>query len=421
SEPVEPGSAEPAGHATQGQQVELVLEASPFYPEGGGQLGDQGTITGPNGVVRVEDTQSPVAGLIVHRGVVERGDISLGEAVTAQVESARRLDSARNHSGTHLLHASLRSVLGPHVRQAGSLVSPDRLRFDFSHVSPLSPDEVASVQSLANERVRDNLTVHSHETTYSEAVREGALAFFGDRYGDVVRVVAMSDGDPSNSAQDAPFSLEVCGGTHVSATGQVGAMMVLGESSIGGGMRRIEAVTGRAAEAMMVDYAAKLESLARKLQTPVADLETRLDSFIQDTEELKRRLSNLERTTLRVEAERMLERVIDVAGVKVVAARTSATSADGMREMGDFLKAKLSSVVVVLGAVVNGSPMLVAMVTPDLVDKGLHAGNIVRETAGVIGGGGGGRPEMAQAGGRQAEKLDEALGGVPELVRRSLS
>ena len=421
SEPGEPGSAEPAGHATQGQQVELVLEASPFYPEGGGQLGDQGTITGPNGVVRVEDTQSPVAGLIVHRGVVERGDISLGEAVTAQVEIARRLDSARNHSGTHLLHASLRSVLGPHVRQAGSLVSPDRLRFDFSHVSPLSPDEVASVQSLANERVRDNLTVHSHETTYSEAVREGALAFFGDRYGDVVRVVAMSDGDPSNSAQDAPFSLEVCGGTHVSATGQVGAMMVLGESSIGGGMRRIEAVTGRAAEAMMVDYAAKLESLARKLQTPVADLETRLDSFIQDTEELKRRLSNLERTTLRVEAERMLERVIDVAGVKVVAARTSATSADGMREMGDFLKAKLSSVVVVLGAVVNGSPMLVAMVTPDLVDKGLHAGNIVRETAGVIGGGGGGRPEMAQAGGRQAEKLDEALGGVPELVRRSLS
>ena len=171
----------------------------------------------------------------------------------------------------------------------------------------------------------------------------------------------------------------------------------------------------------MMDYVAKLESLARKLQTPVADLETRLDSFIQDTEELKRRLSNLERANLRSEAERMLARVIDVEGVKVVAARTSATNADGMREMGDFLKAKLASVVVVLGAVVNGSPMLVAMVTPDLVDKGLHAGNMVRETAGGIGGSGGGRPEMAQAGGRRAEKLDEALGGVPELVRRSLS
>ena len=421
AEPLAPGSAEPAGHATQGQAVELVLEHSPFYPEGGGQVGDRGTIAGPNGVVRIEDTQSPVAGLIVHRGVVEQGDISLGEAVTAQVEPARRLDSARNHSGTHLLHASLRSVLGPHVRQAGSLVAPDRLRFDFSHVSPLSQREVESVQSLANERVRDNLAVRSHETSYSEAVREGALAFFGDRYGDVVRVVAMSNGDSSDSAQDGAFSLEVCGGTHVTATGQVGAMWVLGESSIGGGMRRIEAVTGRAAEAMMVDYAAKLESLAGKLQTPVADLETRLDSFIQDTEELKRRLAALERTALRSEAERMLERVIEVEGVKVVVGRTSATNAEGMREMGDFLKAKLSSAVVVLGAVVNGSPMLVAMVTPDLVNKGLHAGNMVRDAAGVIGGSGGGRPEMAQAGGRQAEKLDEALGGVTELVRRSLS
>ena len=245
TEPVAPGSAEPAGHASRGQAVEVVLEASPFYPEGGGQVGDLGTITGPNGVVRVEDTQSPVAGLIVHRGVVEQGDISLGDAVTAQVDSSRRLDAARNHSGTHLLHASLRSVLGPHVRQAGSLVAPDRLRFDFSHVSPLSPQEVESVQSLANERVRDNLTVRSVETTYSEAVQQGALAFFGDRYGDVVRVVAMSSGDPLASAQDGPFSLEVCGGTHVTATGQVGTMLVLGESSIGGGMRRIEAVTGR--------------------------------------------------------------------------------------------------------------------------------------------------------------------------------
>ena len=421
TQPVAPGSAEPAGHATQCQAVELVLEASPFYPEGGGQVGDQGTIAGPNGVVRVEDTQSPVAGLIVHRGVVERGDISLGEAVTAQVDPSRRLDAARNHSATHLLHASLRSILGLHVRQAGSLVAPDRLRFDFSHVSPLSPQEVESVQSLANERVRDNLTVRSVETTYSEAVQQGALAFFGDRYGDVVRVVAMSDSNPLDSAQDGPFSLEVCGGTHVTATGQVGTMLVLGESSIGGGMRRIEAVTGRAAEAMMVDYVATLESLARKLQTPVADLETRLDSFIQDTEELKRRLATVERTTLRSEAERMLERVVEVEGVKVVAGRTSATNAEGMREMGDFLKAKLTSAVVVLGAVVSGSPMMVAMVTTDLVNKGLHAGNLVREAAGVMGGSGGGRPEMAQAGGRQAEKLDEALGGVPELVRRSLA
>ena len=411
--PGDSAPATPAGHAAEGQQVEVLLAQTPFYAEGGGQLADHGVITGPNGVVAVEDTQSPVAGLIVHRGVVHRGHISLGEPVTAEVDPARRMDASRNHSGTHLLHASLRAVLGPHVRQAGSMVAPERLRFDFSHVSPLSPDEVSSVQGLANERIRDNLSVLSRETSYSQAVRDGALAFFGDRYGDVVRVVSMSNGEA--------FSVEVCGGTHVGATGQVGSLFVLGESGIGGGMRRIEAVTGRAAERMLVDYSAKLESLSRKLQTPVADLEARLDSFIRDTEELRRRLAALERTALRGEAERLLARVVDVDGIKVVAGQTSAGSSEAMREMGDFLKARLSSAVVVLAAVVDGNPLLIAMVTPDLVDRGVHAGNIARDTAKVMGGGGGGRPDMAQAGGRHADKLDEALRGVPTLVRRSLS
>jgi alanyl-tRNA synthetase len=402
----------PVGRATQGQQVELVLQETPFYPEGGGQVGDRGVITGLNGVVRVEDTQNPVAGLIVHRGMVEQGDIPLGESVTAQVDPTRRMDADRNHSGTHLLHAALRSVLGPHVRQAGSLVAPERLRFDFSHVSPLSHEEQLSVQNLANQKIRDNLQVSTRETSYADAVQQGALAFFGDRYGDVVRVVSMSNGEP--------FSVEVCGGTHVWATGQVGTLFVLGESSIGGGMRRIEAVTGRAAEQLFVDQSARLEALSRKLQTPVADLEARLDSFIQDTDQLRRRLAALERSTLRSEAEEMLGRVQDVAGVKVVAGRTSATSTEAMREMGDFIKAKLSSVVVVLGSVINGNPVLVATATPDLVAKGLHAGNIARDTAKVVGGGGGGQPEMAQAGGRQANKLDEALQSVPELVRRGV-
>ncbi len=269
--------------------------------------------------------------------------------------------------------------------------------------------------------MRDNLQVSTHETSYAQAVQEGALAFFGDRYGDVVRVVAMSDTGSVDPSQDQPFSLEVCGGTHVSATGQVGTLFVLGESSIGGGMRRIEAVTGRAAEQLFLDQAAKLEALSRRLQTPVADLEARLDSFIEDTEQLKRRLAGLERDTLRSEAEELLGRVQDVGGVKVVAGRTSAAGAEAMREMGDFLKAKLSSVVVVLAAVVDGNPILVSMVTPDLVAKGLHAGNIARDTARVMGGGGGGQPEMAQAGGRQADKLDAALQGVPELVRKGLA
>ena len=403
---------QPVGHAAQGQQVELVLQETPFYAEGGGQLGDHGEIAGPNGLARVEDTQSPVAGLIVHRGMIEQGDLSLGESVTARVDAMRRLDSARNHSGTHLLHAALRSVLGVHVRQAGSLVTPERFRFDFSHVSPLAPDEQLSVQSLANQKIRDNLQVTAQETTYADAVRQGALAFFGDRYGDVVRMVEMSDG--------TPFSLEVCGGTHVSATGQVGTLFVLGESSIGGGMRRIEGVTGRAAEQLLLDQSAKLEALSRKLQTPVADLEARLDSFIQDNEELRRRLTALERTALRAEAEGLLGRVMEVQGVNLVVGRTSATSPEAMREMGDFLKAKLSSVALVLGAVIDGSPILVSMVTADLVDRGLHAGNIARDAAKVMGGGGGGRPEMAQAGGRHAGKLEEALQGVPDVVRQAL-
>ncbi|MCH7712177.1 MAG: alanine--tRNA ligase, partial [Chloroflexi bacterium] len=348
-------------------------------------------------------------------------EIALGEAVTAQVDVPNRLDASRNHSGTHLLHAALRSVLGLHVRQAGSLVTPERLRFDFSHVSALSFQELRSVQRMANEKIRDNLRVSSQETSYAEAVRQGALAFFGDRYGDVVRVVTIENSGEDPGETDVPFSMEVCGGTHVSATGQVGTLLVLGESSIGGGMRRIEAISGRAAEELFLEQSDRLTALSQKLQTPVADLESRLDSYMQETEELKNRLETLERATLRSEAERLLERVDDVDGVKLVAARTSATNPEGMREMGDFLKAKLSSVAVVLGAVVEGNPILVAMVSPDLVERGLHAGNLARDTAKVMGGGGGGRADMAQAGGRQPEKLDEALRGVADLVRKGLA
>ena len=405
-------------HATQGQQVEIVISQSPFYAEGGGQLGDRGLISGPNGVVAVEDTQSPVAGLIVQRGTVEQGEISVGDVVTASVEVARRLDSSRNHSGTHILHAALRSVLGAHVRQAGSFVAPERLRFDFSHVSALTRDELLSVQSLANDKVRGDLTVTSHETSYSEAVREGALAFFGDRYGDVVRVVTMA---PAPHSMEDAFSVEVCGGTHVSATGQVGTLAVLGESSIGGGMRRIEAVTGRAAEELFVQQSDRLEAISQKLQTPVADLEARLDSFIQENEDLRKQLEGFQKISLRGEAEELLSQIQEVDGVKVVAGRTSAGGPDGMREMADFLRDKLGSVVVALAAVVEGSPILITMVTPDLVERGLHAGNIARDTAKVMGGGGGGRPEMAQAGGKQPEKVDEALNGVPALVRQGLS
>ena len=408
----------PTGHAVKGQKVEVVLRGTPFYAEGGGQVGDTGIIAGPNGRVRVEDSQSPVAGLIVHKGVVEEGDMSLGETVEARVDPMRRLDTARNHSGTHLLHAALRQVLGPHVRQAGSLVTPDRLRFDYSHISPLSRDELMDVQGLVSRKVRDNLTVSTRESSFTRAVQDGALAFFGDRYGDVIRVVEMSD--PPAAGGDR-FSLEVCGGTHVIATGQIGPLFVLGESGIGGGMRRIEAVTGRAAEELFAERTSMLESISNKLQTPLGDLEERLDSFIQESDQLRKRVAALERESLRREAQELLSRVQDVEGMKVLAAQTSAGSADAMREMGDWLKAKLSSGVIVLAAVHNDRPTFIAMVTPDLVLRGLDAGNIAKETASVVDGGGGGRPEIAQAGGRRADKLDEALQRVPEVVRKGVN
>ena len=412
---------EAVGQATRGQRVEIVLAETCFYAEGGGQVGDRGVITGPNGRVQVEDTQSPVAGLIVHRGTVSEGDIALGDAVTGQVESERRLDASRNHSGTHLLHAALRSVLGPHVRQAGSLCDTGRLRFDFNHVGAMTPDEQLSVQSLANSKIRENLAVTARETTYTDAVRDGALAFFGDRYGDVVRVVKMAGSDSNGHDHDDPFSFEVCGGTHVHATGQVGTLVVLGESSIGGGMRRIEAVTGRAAEDLFVQQSATLQAISQKLQAPINELEARLDAYMADTDALRRRLAETERVGMRAEAETLLGRVRDVDGVKLVASVTSASNVESMREMGDYLKQKLDSVVIALGAVVDGSPMIVTMVTPDLVDRGLHAGNIARDSAKLMGGGGGGRPESAQAGGRQPDRLGAALDAVPGLVRDGLN
>jgi alanyl-tRNA synthetase len=405
----------PVGHAGQGQSIEVVLKETPFYAEGGGQVGDAGYIVGVKGKVEVKDTQSPVAGLIVHKGVVVEGSVSLGDEVEASVDGTRRADTARNHSGTHLLHAALRQILGAHVRQAGSLVAPERLRFDYTHVSPLSREEMRDIQDLVNSKVRGNLDVKTRETTYAQAVQEGALAFFGDKYGDRVRVVSMGE-----RREHKPFSLELCGGTHVHATGEVGPIFILGEASVGGGLRRVEAVTGRSAESLFVERTELLYNIAKRLETPVADVEGRLQSFMDEMASLRKRVAELERQSLKSEAQELLGKVQQVEGVNVLAAKTSANSVEALREMGDWLKGKLSSAVLVLAMSQNGSPLLVSMVTPDLIKRGLHAGNIVRETAKVVGGGGGGRPDTAQAGGKRMDKLKEALDGVAELVRREV-
>ncbi len=439
-----------AEEAVEGQEVEVVLDRTPFYAAGGGQVGDQGVLIGPSGRVRVTDTQKAGRGLYVHKGIIERrpeliesetlrverlvegqGSIAVGETVTATVDLQRRADIARNHTGTHLLHAALRKVLGSHVQQAGSLVSPDRLRFDFSHIAPMTRDEMDEVQRLVNEKIREDWPVQPRTSSYQQAIDEGALAFFDDKYGEVVRIVEVfppKNGRPHlphESATDptaltgrrSAFSKELCGGTHCGSTGEVGMLVILGESSIGSGMRRIEAVTGRAAEEMLRQRMTALDDIGRQVSAPAQEAPSKVLELLQSLEQERRRAQALQRELNRRLAEDLMERVAAVDGVKHLSARVAAPDFETLREMADLLRDKMQSGVIVLGALFNERPNFLAVVTKDLVTRGYNAGSLVKEVAAVTGGSGGGRPELAQAGGRDASKLDEALQRVPDLVR----
>ena len=397
----------PVERADEGQQVEVLLRETPFYAEKGGQVGDTGEIVAGGSILRVEDTQSPIAGLTAHRCTVAAGSFTLGDAVEARVDARRRESIACNHTATHLLHAALRQALGFHVRQHGSLVAPDRLRFDFTHVSPLSQDELREVQRLANEKIRENVPVDWRETTYREAVSQGALAFFGDRYGDQVRVVEVANG--------VPFSLEVCGGTHVHRTGDIGYCHVVSETGIGSGLRRIEAVTGRSAEALMLEQAASLEEASRRLQVPPGQLGPRVEGLLSELEQVVRRAEALERELLRRQVKELPWK--DVAGVAVVSGVLSISATDLLREAGDWLKNDVKSGIVVLGAVLEGRPAMIVMATRDVAAQGFDAGRVVRDAAKAMGGGGGGRPDMGQAGGRDPDKLPDAIQAVEDSVR----
>lgn len=394
--------------ADAGEHVEIVLRETPFYPEGGGQVGDTGLIAASGGSARVSDTQKPLGELIVHAAEIVEGAVAVGDAVHASVDAERRLDVARNHTATHLLHAALRDVLGSHVRQAGSLVAPDRLRFDFTHVSAVSHDELSEIERRINESVRGDLPLVKDERTYREATANGALAFFGERYGDRVRTVQIGE--------TQPVSFEVCGGTHLERTGQIGVFHVVGESSVGTGVRRIEAVTGRGGDEWVHQRLRQLDEAAALLRTAPAELPQRIEALLAQAEEARRSLRAGQREASRQEADTLLDEVRDVGGVQVLAVRSDAPDAEALRELGDRLRDKLGSGVVVLGSVFNGRPGLLAMVTPDLVERGFDAGAIVNEAARVMGGGGGGQPRLAQAGGRDASRLDDALASVADIV-----
>ena len=406
--------------ASQHQQVEVVTARTPFYPEGGGQVGDVGVVRSRGGIARITDTQRPVPErpeFIVHIGVVQEGTLNVGDKVTLEVDPARRGQSTRHHTATHLLHAALRATLGGHVRQAGSFVSPDHLRFDFSHMAPLNEQEIAAVTHAVNARVIRNIVVQSQVQPIQEALASGALAFFGDRYGNEVRTVSI-DGE---EAGGAPFSHELCGGTHVHATGELGFIYVTGEGSIGSGMRRVEAVAGSTADELIRGRLSVLERLSRQLNVPPDQLEERVGHHLDDIEQLRRRADVLERDRARSQIQSLLQQATSIGEppVNVLAARVSdITSTDLLRDIADQTKKALGSGVIVLGADVGGRPALVCVVTGDLAGRGDHydAARIVKQTASIVGGGGGGRREFASAGGNDLGKLDEALRAVPSFL-----
>jgi alanyl-tRNA synthetase len=394
--------------AVQGEQVAVVLKESPFYAEAGGQVGDTGVIRAANGEIAVLDTQTPLPGLIVHYGEVKQGSLRLDEEVLARVDEDRRLDIARNHTATHLLHRALRDTLGDHAQQSGSEVSPEGLRFDFTHLQALQPDELYAVERRVNAAIRDDLRVVTQVTDYETAVASGAFAIFGEKYGDTVRMVSAGD-----------YSRELCGGTHLQATGQIGLFHILSEGSIGRGLRRIEAVTGRGAVEYVHDRLSLIERVASALGAAPAEIESHVDALASQVESQRRELRELQRRMALVETSKALDDVREVNGIKVLALEVEAPNMETLREMSDWLKDRLGSAVIVLGANMEGKPGFVAAVTPDLTGRGLRADSLVKQVAAVVGGGGGGRPTLAQAGGKDSGRLGEALSLVPDLVAQS--
>jgi alanyl-tRNA synthetase len=406
--------------ASEGQEVELVLAATPFYVESGGQVSDVGSIvhyvdpdSPPAWEFQVTDVHQPVSGLILHAGQMVAGTARTQDSVWAIVDSERRWDIMRNHTATHLLHAELRRVLGEHVQQAGSLVAPDRLRFDFTHPAMLTQEELQSIQSLVNEVILVNYPVQPQYRSYREAVAAGAMALFGEKYGDRVRVIKIGD-------EEAPYSQELCGGTHVHYTGDIGFFHIVSEGSVAAGVRRIEAVTGRHAYRLVQARMATLDSAAAFLGCAPEEVDRKILNLMGQVQSLEKTIEKLQRELARQDFERLLGQVQQVNGIHVLSAEVKASNVAMLREMSDWFRERLGSGVIVLGAVLSGKPSFVAAVTPDLVERGLHAGNLVKAVAQEVGGGGGGKPTMAQAGGRDTARMADALGRVPGLVEKSL-
>jgi len=398
---------QPVDLVSAGQEAVIILDATPFYGEMGGQVGDTGTISNALGKFEVTNT-TRISDYILHHGKVQSGQLAVGNEVEAGIDVQRRQDIARNHTATHLLQYALRQVLGTHVQQRGSMVGPYEFRFDFSHLTAMTQEEILQVQRIVNEKIRDNLIVNAEQMAYRQAVSEGAMALFDEKYGDIVRVIKI--GIPAVSS-------ELCGGTHVTATGQIGFFQIVSESSIGSGLRRIVAVTGRGAETYVEHNFSNLTRIAQVLGTSPSSAYEKAMSLLGELEEERKKRFALEKELSRRIAEGLLNRVQEVNGIRVLSARVDSMRMESLREMADVIREKLGSGIVVLGTVYEDKPAFIAEVSSDLVQRGYHAGEIVKRVAQITGGGGGGRPGMAQAGGKDKTKVDEALKLVYSLIK----
>jgi len=391
--------------AHAGDAVEIVVADSPFYAEGGGQVGDRGTISVGSGRVEVEDTQRPVAGVVVHVGKVAEGSVAVGDTAELRVDAESRAATVRNHSGTHLLHAALREELGPQAMQKGSRVAPDRLRFDFTHDSPLSEDELDRIEDRVNGWIEENAVALTRTLPYQAAIDAGAIAIFEEKYGDEVRVVSFGD-----------FSTELCGGTHAAATGDVGLLKVVAETGIASGVRRIEALTGLGALHHLRDQERQLRRVSELLRVAPGEASARVERLLEERKEKDREIATLKSASRGASAGELASEAREVGGTRVLAARAEGASSKELRGMVDALRDKLRSGIVLLAAVQDGRVSLALGVTPDLKDR-FKAGDLVREIAAIVGGKGGGRPDFAQAGGNDASKVDAAFERLFELVQ----
>ena len=395
--------------ANAGQEVAVILDQTPFYAEGGGQVADLGLITAPTGQVRITDVRKPVEGLISHFGVVESGFVMTGSTVMASIDEERRLETARHHTATHLLHKSLRNVLGDHVNQAGSYVGPDRLRFDFTHFQAVDEGELITIENWVNGEVLRNSAVVSTITDLETAKKKGAMALFGEKYEALVRMI-----------QVGPASLELCGGTHVHSTGEIGLFKIMSEGSVAAGVRRIEAVVGLEALKYVRSQESVLRELQTKLQSGLEELPDQIDRLVEDNRQVEKELTALKQKTVLASLDSLVAGAERVGNSSIVVAEVEADDPETLRVLGDRLRDRLDPVAILLGAKTADKVFLLSMVSKTLTQGGVHAGQVVKTAAQICGGGGGGRPDMAQAGGRLPDKLSEALHRGKEIFREQL-